>query len=62
MSAVVLTWVVSAGASVGGQTAECAAIATLYQLSRKGIIDKTVVAQAIKDLDVDPEKIHAVIL
>jgi len=42
--------------------AECTVVATLYELSRKGIIDKDVVAQAIKDLGVDPEKTHAVIL
>jgi len=42
--------------------AECTAIATLYQLSRQGVIDSSVVAQAIQDLNVDPEKVHPVIL
>ncbi len=37
--------------------AECTVIATLFQLSEKGQIDRSVVAQAIKDLNVDPEKV-----
>ena len=37
--------------------AESAVIATLYALSRDGKIDKTVVAGAIKDMGVDPEKV-----
>ena len=37
--------------------AESAVIATLYALSGDGKIDKSVVASAIKDLDVDPEKV-----
>jgi len=37
--------------------AECTVIATLYALAQKGKIDKSVVAQAIKDLNVNPEKI-----
>ena len=36
--------------------AECVVIATLYQLSQEGKIDASVVAKAIKDLGVDPEK------
>jgi pyruvate dehydrogenase E1 component len=36
--------------------AECTVIATLYTLAEKGQIERSVVAQAIKDLDVDPEK------
>ncbi len=36
---------------------QCTVIATLHALSEKGSIDKTVVARAIKDLGVDPEKI-----
>ena len=36
--------------------AECTVIATLYTLSQKGAINHEVVAKAIKDLDVDPEK------
>lgn len=37
--------------------AELTVIATLYALAEKGEIEKTVVAQAIKDLDVNPEKV-----
>jgi pyruvate dehydrogenase E1 component len=42
--------------------AECTVIATLYALARKGAIDNKVVAKAIKDLKVDPEKAHPVCL
>ena len=42
--------------------AESTVIATLYQLHRKGHVSADVVAAAIKDLDVDPEKSHAIIL
>jgi pyruvate dehydrogenase E1 component len=38
--------------------AECTVIATLYALAQKGAIDRQAVAQAIKDLGVDPEKIY----
>jgi pyruvate dehydrogenase E1 component len=38
--------------------AECTVIATLYALAQKGAIDRQTVAQAIKDLGVDPEKVH----
>ncbi len=38
--------------------AELAVIATLYALSRKGHVETSVVAKAIKDLGVDPEKAH----
>jgi pyruvate dehydrogenase E1 component len=38
--------------------AESVVIATLHALAQRGAIDKKVVAQAIKDLAVDPEKIH----
>jgi len=37
--------------------AESTVIATLYALAQKGKIDKSVVAQAIKDLNVNPEKV-----
>jgi pyruvate dehydrogenase E1 component len=37
--------------------AESTVIATLYSLAKKGEIERTVVAQAIKDLKVDPEKV-----
>jgi pyruvate dehydrogenase E1 component len=40
--------------------AECTVIATLYALSQKGEIPASVVAQAIKDLGVDPEKVFPV--
>lgn len=36
---------------------QCVTIATLYQLSQQGKIEASQVEQAIKDLDVDPEKI-----
>ncbi|HUI06576.1 MAG TPA: pyruvate dehydrogenase (acetyl-transferring), homodimeric type [Verrucomicrobiae bacterium] len=36
--------------------AECTVIATLYALAQRGAIDKQVVAKAIRDLGVDPEK------
>jgi pyruvate dehydrogenase E1 component len=36
--------------------AECVVIATLHSLAQKGQIERKVVAQAIKDLNVDPEK------
>lgn len=42
--------------------AELTVIATLYALAEKGAIEKKVVEKAIKDLNVDPEKAHAVIL
>src|SRR6266853_1914021 len=38
--------------------AESAVIATLYSLAKKGLIEMSVVAQAIKDLKVDPEKTY----
>jgi pyruvate dehydrogenase E1 component len=37
--------------------AECTVIATLYALAEKGELKKQTVAKAIKELDVDPEKI-----
>jgi pyruvate dehydrogenase E1 component len=37
--------------------AESTVIATLYALAQKGKIEKTVVAQAIKDLEINPEKV-----
>ena len=37
--------------------AEFVTVATLYQLSRLGAIDAKDVEKAIKELDVDPEKI-----
>jgi len=38
--------------------AESTVIATLHALSQQGQLDKAVVAKAIKDLGVDPEKAH----
>jgi pyruvate dehydrogenase E1 component len=38
--------------------AECIVIATLYRLQAQGKVDASVVAQAITDLGVDPEKVH----
>jgi pyruvate dehydrogenase E1 component len=37
--------------------AESTVIGTLYALAQKGHIEKSVVAQAIKDLGVNPEKV-----
>ncbi|HSH94294.1 MAG TPA: pyruvate dehydrogenase (acetyl-transferring), homodimeric type, partial [Roseimicrobium sp.] len=42
--------------------AECTVVGVLYQLSLKGHIDRSVVAQAIKDLGVDPEKVHPILV
>jgi pyruvate dehydrogenase E1 component len=42
--------------------AESTVVATLYALSRKGAIKKEVVARAIKDLGLDPEKAAPVCL
>ena len=36
--------------------AECVALAALHQLSQQGKVDKTTVAEAIKILNIDPEK------
>lgn len=38
--------------------AECIVIATLQALSDKGLVDRKSVARALKDLDVNPEKVH----
>jgi pyruvate dehydrogenase E1 component len=37
--------------------AECTVVATLHALAQKGELDRSVVAQAIRDLNIDPEKI-----
>ncbi len=42
--------------------AECIAVGTLYSMAEKGQIDKTVVAKAIKDLNLDPAKSFPTIL
>jgi len=42
--------------------AEMIVIATLYQLSQKGEVDKKTVAKAIKDLGVNPEKVFPICL
>jgi len=42
--------------------AESTVIAVLYALSEKNLVSKKVVAQAIKDLGVDPEKVHPICL
>ncbi len=41
---------------------ECTAIAVLYQLAQRGQIEPTVVQEAIKTWDVDPEKAAAIIV
>ena len=38
--------------------AESIVIATLHALAEKGQVEKGLVAKAIKDLGVDPEKVH----
>ncbi len=38
--------------------AESTVIATLYALAEKGLMERQLVAKAIKDLDVDPEKVQ----
>jgi pyruvate dehydrogenase E1 component len=38
--------------------AESTVIATLYALAEKGLVERPIVARAIKDLDVDPEKVQ----
>jgi pyruvate dehydrogenase E1 component len=42
--------------------AESTVVATLYALAEKGEVDRKVVAQAIKDLGIDPEKAFPVVL
>ena len=42
--------------------AELTVIATLYALAEKGVLEKKIVEKAIKDLNVAPEKAHAVII
>jgi pyruvate dehydrogenase E1 component len=37
--------------------AETVAIAALYQLAQRGAIDRSLVAQSIRDLGVDPNKV-----
>ena len=41
---------------------ESIVVATLYQLSQKGMVGTDVVAKAIKDLGINPEKVHPIIL
>ena len=41
-----------------GVDAESTVIATLYALAEKNLLGREIVAQAIKDLDLDPEKPH----
>jgi pyruvate dehydrogenase E1 component len=38
--------------------AECTVIATLHALAQRGEVEPRLVAQAMKDLDLDPEKLH----
>ena len=38
--------------------AECIVIATLFALAKRGEVDASLVSRAIKDLDVDPDKVH----
>jgi pyruvate dehydrogenase E1 component len=41
--------------------AEITVVATLFALAKKGIVPRELVAQAIKDLKVDPEKVHPIL-
>ena len=38
--------------------AECIVIATLYALAQRGSVDASLVSRALKDLDVNPDKVH----
>lgn len=38
--------------------AECLTLATLHALARRGAVDRKLVARALRDLDLDPEKVH----
>jgi pyruvate dehydrogenase E1 component len=42
--------------------AECTVIATLNALAKKGQVEKATVAKAIKDLDVDPDKVYPALI
>jgi pyruvate dehydrogenase E1 component len=42
--------------------AELTVIATLYALAEKGQLERRIVAQAIRELDVDPAKIYPQII
>ncbi len=42
--------------------AESTVVATLHALAERGEVARTLVAQAIKDLGVDPEKVHPVVI
>jgi pyruvate dehydrogenase E1 component len=42
--------------------AESTVIATLYALAEKGLVERETVAKAIRDLDVNPEKVHPQII
>ena len=37
--------------------AELVTVAALYQLAERGAVDKSLVAQSIRDLGIDPEKV-----
>jgi pyruvate dehydrogenase E1 component len=41
---------------------ECTAVATLYKLSQTGAVPATLVARAIGDLGIDPEKVYGICL
>ncbi len=42
--------------------AECTVVGTLYALFKKGLVKASLVEQAIKDLKVDPEKVHPILI
>ena len=42
--------------------AETTVVATLYALAQRGLVERSAVATAIKDLDVNPEKVFPAIV
>ncbi len=42
--------------------AECTVVGTLYALFKKGLVKASLVEQAIKDLKIDPEKVHPILI
>ncbi|MFZ5802434.1 MAG: pyruvate dehydrogenase (acetyl-transferring), homodimeric type [Candidatus Omnitrophota bacterium] len=42
--------------------AECTAVAVLYAMAEKGLIERSKAASAIKDLKIDPDKVHPILV
>jgi pyruvate dehydrogenase E1 component len=40
--------------------AECTVIAVLSELARRGVVSKEQIAQAIREQNIDPEKMHPI--